>query len=85
MLGPYPMAVLRMDRTARQPTELARYVRWEYGPQAEVAAFLAQAAEDLAKARTKRPGRIVEGIRAIANALRSVTTVRGSKAEKTEG
>src|SRR5713101_1162378 len=74
MLGPYPMAVQRMDKTARWQTELARYVRWEYGPQEDVAAFLSQAARVSTKARTKRPGRFVEGVRAIANALRSLTT-----------
>jgi len=85
MIGPYPIAVQRLDRTARQHAELARYVRWEYGPQGDVVAFLAEAAERTTKARRNGPGRLAEGARAIVHALRSLATARGSKAGKTEG
>jgi len=85
MIGPYPIAVQRLDRTARQHAELARYVRWEYGPQADVVAFLAEAAERTTKARRNGPGRLAEGARAIVHALRSLATARRSKSGKTEG
>lgn len=85
MLGPYPMAIQGKVGMHRPQTELGRYVRWEYGSQATVASFLAQAAEEPRKARTKRPGRLAEGVRALRQALRSLADARRSKAGRTEG
>ena len=85
MIGPYLSEVQRLDRTARPHTELARYVRWEYGPQADVVAFLAEAGVRSTKARTNGARRFAQGVRAIVRALRSLATARGSEAGKAEG
>ena len=84
MLGLYPMVVPPTNGIARKHAELARYVRWEYGPQADVAAFLAEVAKESTKARTKGHSRVAEGVRAIASAFRSLTA-RRSRPTKAEG
>ena len=85
MIGPCPIGVQRLDRTDRHHADLARYVRWEYGPQADVVAFLAEARDRSTKARRNGPSRFAQGVRAIVRALRSLATARGSEAGKTEG
>ena len=85
MIGPYPIDVQRFDRTDRQHAELARYVRWEYGPQADVVAFLAETGARSTKARRNGARRFAQGVRAIVRALRSLATARGSEAGKAEG
>ncbi len=84
MLGMYPMVVPPTNGIARKHAELARYVRWEYGPQADVAAFLAEVAKESTKARTKGHSRVTEGVRAIASAFRSLAA-RRSRPMKAEG
>lgn len=81
MLGAYP-TIAHAKQTARN-SELARYLRWEYGPSMDIAAFLAQAAEVSEKARTKNRRRIANGLRTLAKAFGSALGGRSavSKAE----
>lgn len=79
MLDRYGRAVVEERTKPQGLTELARYLRMEYGPGTEPAAFMAEAARTQP---SRKEGRILgRAIRALGRAARALIPSNGRKSE----
>ena len=83
MLGGYSVGILEPRPETQRHSELARYLRLEYGGRMNVSAFLAGRLQEPERAVTRGWTRIRRRFRALAAAIRS-TAALGSEVSRAE-